>query len=87
MGAMLLVAGLAGGYALMAQAEQCETRYRTECVKEDDAGRCIKYERVAYDVCTPDKDPIKVSPPKSECFECYEYNSDGSCKKTRKVTC
>ena len=68
-------------------ADNCVTRYRTECAEEDDAGRCIRFERVSYEVCTPDKDPPHASPPKEECFDCYEYNNDGSCRKTRKVPC
>ena len=65
----------------------CKTEYKTECVATDKDGKCTKYERVSHEVCTPDKEPIHVSPPKQECFECTEHNKDGSCKKTRKVAC
>lgn len=70
-----------------AMAGDCVTKYRTECVQEDDAGRCIKFERVSYEFCSSGKDPVHVSPPTEECYDCYEHNKDGSCSKTRKVKC
>lgn len=80
----------ASGAGLMpatAMADDCVTKYRTECVEEDATGRCIKFERVSYEFCTPGKGPVHVGPAKEECFECYEHNKDGSCSKTRKVKC
>lgn len=65
----------------------CTTKYKTECVETDDKGKCKKYERVSYEECTEPKEPVHVSPPKQECFECFEYNNDGSCRKTKKISC
>ena len=70
-----------------ALADECVTKYRTECVEVDDAGRCKRFERVSYEECVSGKDPVHVSPATEECYDCFEYNKDGSCSKTRKVKC
>ena len=89
--ALLVVSAVvtASGVSLMSTAAfaGCVTKYRTECAKTDAEGRCKKYIRVSYEVCTDEKSGAHVSPRKDECFECFEWNKDGSCRKTKKVSC
>ncbi|MEI7614381.1 MAG: hypothetical protein WCK63_15885 [Betaproteobacteria bacterium] len=84
---ILVAAAWASLAPASALADECVTRYRTDCVETDDAGRCKRFERVSYEECTSGKDPVHVSPATEECYDCFEYNKDGSCSKTRKVKC
>jgi hypothetical protein len=68
----------------------CTIKYQTECVETDDKGRCKRFVRVSYEECTEPRTPgggVHETPGPRNCFECFEYNKDGSCRKTRKVSC
>jgi hypothetical protein len=80
---MLVTVSLLGPVTSAAYGD-CKTAYRTACVETDTNGRCTRYERHTYELCTGGNGAGRGS---KACYECTEFNSDGSCKKTRKVKC
>jgi hypothetical protein len=75
---------------MSAASADCKTAYRTVCVETDSSGKCKRFERESYEVCTGGNSPgsgTNVGQGSKDCYECTEYNNDGSCKKTRKVKC
>lgn len=61
-----------------------------ECTETDDDGKCTKLEKVCTGTTPEPRTPgggIHVSPPSTDCYECIENYPNGTCKKTRKVTC
>lgn len=50
----------------------CAPTYKTVCVEKTDKGRCVKYEKIETTSC---------------CYECFSWDKQGNCLKTKKVPC
>jgi len=63
----------------------CHTVYENICTEHDKDGRCNVWERQSRDVCDNNDNGFNSNP--RECFVCFQWNKDGSCNKTHKVSC
>lgn len=65
---------------------KCRTVYEYYCFERGENNKCLVWERQSREVCD-DKYDGGVNTNPRECFVCYEWHADGSCKKTHKVDC